>query len=306
MRYVNLLFGVAFAALTLCSSYSVSLGQEEGKRGPPGGGERTRGGPPGGFSGRGGGGIMSLLRMEEVQKEINITEDQKKELTALGERLRESFGRGPGGGPPGGGPPGGARPEGGRPEGGRPEGGRPEGGRPGGTLSPEQQAQFQEMMERAAEARNKAEAEIMTTILDPDQGDRILGLLIQKEDGNSLTSNVLADALGLSPEQKQKVKTAAKDNNDERMKLARSAMGGGGNGFSELREKMDALTKKLNTDLIAVMTADQKAKFESMKGTKFTFPEQTGFGGPGGGDRTRGQRPGGEGGRPARPAGPEN
>ncbi len=301
MRYLNILFGIAFAALTVGTSFSLSFGQEEGRRGPPSGGDRSRGGPPGGFSGRGSGGIMGLLRMDEVQKELEITEEQKKELTAFADRMRESYSRGPGG--PGGGPPGGARPE----------GGRPEGGRPGGAFSAEQQAQIAEMMERAAEARNKAEVEIMTTILDPIQGDRILGLLIQKEDGNSLSSTVLADAVGLSPDQKQKVKSVAKESSDERMKLARAAMGEGGNGFSELREKMDALTKKLNTNLLAVMTPEQKAKFESMKGAKFTFPEQQGFGFPGGGDRTRGGRPageggrpGGEGGRPARPAGPEN
>jgi hypothetical protein len=162
------------------------------------------------------------------------------------------------------------------------------------------------MMARAAEARNKAESELMSTILDPDQGDRILGLLIQKEDGNSLSSNVLADALGLSPDQKQKIKSVAESNSAERMKLMESAMRGGGGFSQELRDQMDGLSKKLNSDLIAVMTAEQKAKFDSMKGDKFTFPEQQGFGGPGGGDRTRGGRPGGEGGRPARPDSPPN
>jgi len=174
-------------------------------------------------------------------------------------------------------------------------------------FSAEQLTQFKEAMARAAEARIKAEEEIMTTILDPDQGDRVLGLLIQKEDGQSLSSNVLADALGLSPEQKQQIKTVSDNNSTERMKMMESAMRGGGGFSQELRDQMEGLSKKMNTDLFAVMIPDQKAKFESMKGEKFTFPEQRGFGGgPGGGDRTRGGPPGGEGGRPARPTGPEN
>ena len=111
---------------------------------------------------------MGLLRIEEVQTELKLAEDQKKELVAFAERLRESFGgsRGPGGAT--GGRPEGGRPEGERPEGGRSQGGRPEGGRPpGGGFSPEQMTQFREMMARAAEARGKAEEEIMTSILDP-------------------------------------------------------------------------------------------------------------------------------------------
>ncbi len=301
MRSKNLLLGIAISAFMVGAISHVLHAQEEGRRGgdrgtAPGGG--GRGGPPGGFGGRGSSGIMGLLRMEEVQKELKLTDDQKKELLAFSERLRESMGsggRGPGGATSG------------RPEGGRPEGGRPEGGRtPGAGISAEQMTQFRETMARMAEARNKAEQEIMTTILDPDQGDRILGLLIQKEDGQSLSSNVLADALALSPEQKQQVKTVTDNNGNERMKMMESVMRGGGGFSQELRDQMEGLSKKLNTELIAVMTPDQKAKFESMKGEKFTFPEQRGFGGgPGGGDRTRGA-PGGEGGRPSRPAGPEN
>ena len=307
MRFKNLLFGITVSVLTIGSICSISWSQEQGKSGKSGGpgGDRGRGGPPGGFSSRGGGssGIMGLLRMEEVQKELNVSEDQKKELTALTDRLRESFGsnRGPGGTTGGGGRPDSGRPDSGRPDSGRPDSGRPDGGgRQGGQFSPEQ---MKEMMAKMAEFRDKAESEVMSAILDPEQGDRILGLLIQNEDGRALTSKPVADVVGLTSDQKQQLVTISEKFSAERMKMMQTAFQGGGGPSQEMRDQMEAHSTKMNSELLAVMSPEQKAKFESMKGAKFTFPEPRGFGGPGGGDRGRGG-PSGEGGRPARPESP--
>lgn len=54
---------------------------------PPGGG----GG--GGFGGRFGGGMgsMMILRNEQIQKELEIVDDQLQELEAIGEEMRDSF-----------------------------------------------------------------------------------------------------------------------------------------------------------------------------------------------------------------------
>lgn len=332
MRLKTFLLGLAVSATTVGSICTISISQEEGRGGQPGGG---RGGPPGGgsrggpggFTGRGGGGgISGLIRMEEVQKELKLEDEQKKELAAIVERMRESFGGagGPGGagGRPGGGQPGGGRPEGGRPEGGRPEGGRPEGGRPeggrpgagggqpGGGMTADRLKEIQAMTARLAEAREKVDGEIMG-ILDPDQADRILGLLIQSEDGKSLNTSALTDALGLAPDQKSKVKSVTEAYNSERMTMMQKAFEGGSRGpDSGMAEQFEAASKKNNNDLLAVLTSEQKAKFESMKGEKFTFPESRGFGGaggPGGGTRGTGGQPregGTGGGRPGRPTTP--
>ncbi|MDZ4850903.1 MAG: hypothetical protein SGI77_16580 [Pirellulaceae bacterium] len=310
MRLRTLLFGLAVFSLTAGSICQLSYSQEDGKQGPPGGqrgGDRGRGGPPGGFSGRGGGGgITSLIRMDEVQTELKLSDEQKKELTAISDRIRQSFS---GGGPPGGGPPGGGRPDGGRPDGGRPDGGRPDagGGRPerGAGSTEQNMKEFQERAAKQVEARDKAEVEIMN-ILDPDQQDRILGLLIQSEDGRSLQSPSLTDALTLAPDQKAKIKTVSDKLSSDRYALMQKAFGGGQGGPpTGVMEEMEALGKKSNTDLLAVMNAEQKAKFEAMKGEKFTFPESRGFGGgPGGGNRTPGGGGTPGGGRPGRPATP--
>jgi Spy/CpxP family protein refolding chaperone len=57
----------------------------------PGGGRGFRGGPggPGGFFD--GGGILGLLQQRDVQREIELNDDQADELQALGDTLREEI-----------------------------------------------------------------------------------------------------------------------------------------------------------------------------------------------------------------------
>ncbi len=125
------------------------------------------------------------------------------------------------------------------------------GGRPDFT-----QEQMKEMMARMASALEKIEREIMTSVLDPDQGDRVMGLLIQRDDGRALTSVSVAEQLGLSSDQSQQVKSVIEKGNEERMTMARAAFQGGGG--TDMREKFEAFDKKINADLIAVMTPEQK------------------------------------------------
>jgi len=253
--------------------------------------------------------------MEEVQKELALDDSQKKELEAAGERIRASFsGMAPtgGGGRPdrGGGTESGGKSDRGGPQGGG--GGRPDRGA-GGAPSEEQMKEFQAMAAKLAEARNKVEGEVML-ILDPIQQDRILGLLIQAEDGRSLiSSQALAEVLGIDANQKERLKSVTDKSTNEMRETFTKAREAGG-GLSDMQEQMQALGKKVNAELLAVMTSDQKSKYEALKGEKFTFPESRGFGGPGGGNRGNGGPPGGstrggggptrEGDRPARPEGP--
>ena len=75
--------------------------------------------------------------------------------------------------------------------------------------------------------------------------------------------------------------------------------------FEEMRKKMEEAGKKTEADVMAVLSADQKKKFESMKGKPFEL-ERRGFGGRPGGGRPQGngggRPPGDGGGRPQRPA----
>ena len=62
------------------------------------------------------------------------------------------------------------------------------------------------------------------------------------------------------------------------MEEAMQALRAGGGDQGKMREKMMALRKELNEKAVAVLTSPQCEQFEKMKGTKFDFPPQRGFG----------------------------
>jgi hypothetical protein len=75
------------AAIIVAGTFCVSAQAQ-----PPGG--FGRGGPGGGFGGGGGmmGGPLGLLQRKDVQEELELLEDQKTQLTAMGEKTRERMG----------------------------------------------------------------------------------------------------------------------------------------------------------------------------------------------------------------------
>ena len=277
--------GAALTANGYSQDESRGQQQERGPGGPGGDRGAGRGGPGGGRT-MGGGvggsmGIASLVQMKEVRTELKMDEDQVKSLEAI----RESMGGGRG--PSGAGSPGGGRPE-----------GRGDRGGPGGPPSVEQ---MKEMADRGKKMRAEIEGKV-SDVLDPDQNSRILGLLIQHDGGRALTSSVLAAALELTPEQLTKLDDVQIANMQEAQKTMQEVMAGGRDGWTKVREQMEAMKKKSEESMKAILTSDQRTQFDSMKGEKFEFPERgPGFGGPGGpgGDRGRGgDRPGGRTERP--------
>jgi hypothetical protein len=237
-----------------------------------------------GFGGRGmmmggRGGVMDLLRMEEVQKELKLTDDQKKTLTdeaaKMGEAMRSMFSD----------------------------------FRPGGEMTDEMRKKMEENGKKMAEMAKEAEKKL-ETILDPDQQDRLIGLLIQRSGVRAVpSSELLCAALEITDDQKTKFAEVEKQNGDE-MRKSFEKMRSEGQGGDEdpqargekMRKAMEEMNKAAEERLMAVLTDDQKSKMESLKGEKFEFPAPQfgGFGGPGGqgGRPGRGNRPGGGGDRP--------
>lgn len=225
---------------------------------------RGQGGPGGGgrMMGMGmGGGASGLLMMKEVREELKLDEDQVAELEDLNKAIRESFS--------------GMRP---------PQGGQPD-----------PQA-MQEAMEKMRKATADAEAKL-ADILDPTQLERLIGLIIQRDNVRSVNSKIVAEKLEITEEQKAKFAELEKEN----MEKMREMFQGG--GFSpEMRDKMRTLREEADAKLKDVLTAKQKDLMESLKGAEFKFPEpQFGRGGPGGGPGGgqgggRGRRGGGDGG----------
>ncbi|MFN5468130.1 MAG: Spy/CpxP family protein refolding chaperone [Pirellulaceae bacterium] len=270
----------------------------------PGGFGRGGGGMMMGRGMMGGGGLLGLLRMDEVQKELKLDEEQTKQIQSQMEKLQEKM-----------------------------QGMRPDFGN-FREMTEEQRAEMQKKMEemgkQMAEAAKAAEAEI-DNILDPDQQDRLLGLMMQRDGVRSVMgSEKVAEALGVTAEQKEKLQAAER----EAMEEMRSAFGGGRGpggpggrgqggpggpggapgaggapggpggpgGFDPeaMRKRFEEFRKKSDERLQAILTDAQRQKMDEMKGEKFEFPApqfgfgggrgQGGPGGPGGGRR----RPGGE------------
>jgi Spy/CpxP family protein refolding chaperone len=226
-------------------------GQQPGGPGGPGG--PPQGGPgggPGGFGGPGGmggffGGGMSdimILAREDVQKELELVDDQIEQLGKLRDNndMRRMFEQ--------------VR----------------------DLPQEERGAKMREIMETAQAAVKEA----LKNILLEHQQVRFKQLTMQwqmRGGGGLASSEDVAKELGISDEQREKLRTKA-------------------------RELERAMRKKLLEDLLKELTPEQQAKYKELVGEPFEFQQDERFGpgrggqfGPGGGGRGDGGR--GNGGR---------
>jgi Spy/CpxP family protein refolding chaperone len=200
------------------------------------------------FQGRGGfgafGGPAMLLRNEQVQEELKLTDDQK---TKLEEALRPQRG---------------------------------EGFRPGQDLSAEER---RELRERFAERREQQEKQI-NEILTSDQQKRLRQIQLQQRGLAALLDEEVAKEVGVSEEQQNQIREVLRAQAAEQRELGRDAS----------REDRQRLRQQTEEKALAVLTTEQKAKFEELKGE----PADIRLGRPG-----FGRRPGGRGGEGRRCAG---
>ncbi len=249
---------------------------------PPGGG--GRGGRGMGMMGMGmgmggGGGVLGLVRMDEVRKELNVDDETKKKIDELLATMNKEM-----------------------------EALRPQ--FDFRNASDDERAEFakkmQEAMPKIQEVSKKLEKQLLDDILDPDQQERALGLLVQREGVRSvMSSEKIAEAIALTEDQKKQMAEKEKENGADMQKAMEEMRGGGGGqfDFAGMRTKMEEMRKKSEERLASALTKEQMDKLDKMKGDKFEFPQPSfgggrgGPGGPGGGGRPGG-RPGGGGGRP--------
>lgn len=204
----------------------------------------------GGRGGFGGGGSAMILSMPEVQKELGLSDDQKKQLTEIAEKNRPDFGTT-------------SREE-------------------FAKLSDDEQAKRRAEMSKKFEESAAKALEQTAKVLDAKQNERFGQLRLQRDGARALGQKEVGEKLGLSKEQHDKI---GKIQEDARS-AGRGAFGGGGGGSPEDRaaamKKFQEAQEKQTTDLLAVLTSEQKSAWEKMQGAKFEFP-RGGFGGPGGG-----------------------
>jgi len=257
----------------LCVSSAQAQGRPQGGRGNFGGGFGQQ--SPGQEK-------LGYLANEAVQKELELADDQKADLKKIAEeaatKARDLV---------------------------------PQGGFQGfRDLSQE------ERDKRMAEVRTKGEAlgkdmlKKVEGVLLPHQMDRLQEIWVQVKGTAVLLDADTGKQLAITETQKEKI-TEIRD-------AARREMGqggGGGNNNDEAartaaRERFTKIGQERDTKVVAVLTADQKAKYEKMKGEAFegaaslrfggfgqgggARPGQPGQGGQGQGEQQR-RRPGGDG-----------
>jgi Spy/CpxP family protein refolding chaperone len=230
----------------------------------PGGGRGGFGGP-GGF---GGVSLLDLARIEAVQKEIEAVDDQLKGIEKLSEEMRASRAERP-------------------------------------------QVDWRNMSEAdrekaMAEGRARREKEAATAnaklaeILLPLQIERLeqinLQISLQMRGMSALSDPKVAAKLSLTEDQKKKLEAAATANREAMQQAFQGGNRDQNQDREKMREKFQELRKAADEKVLAVLTADQKAAFEKMKGAAFTMPEGAFGRGPRGGDQG-GRRGGDQGGR---------
>jgi Spy/CpxP family protein refolding chaperone len=284
---------VAFVALAvvIVSLSAAALAQQR-TEGQQGGRGRGGGGPPGGggmamFASR-----MLLLRVPEVRKELELIDEQIAAIERVEEELRAKY-PSPFGGR-GGGQDGQRRRGPGDGDGAavvpaqwyfvqaqnQEQGQRRGFGQP---PSAEERARFQQQrLERAREERAK-----LAEILLPEQMKRLTEIYIQIAGLNALQDEEVGKELALSDAQKNQMTKVREDYDAKRRELFAANRGGGGD-FETLRAKAAELTKTQDDQILAVLTPQQRTKFEEMKGKPFNLPEGALFGGGRGGQGGQG------------------
>ena len=269
--------------------------------------QRGRGGFGGGFGGFSrGGALLGLVSVDKVQQEIEALDEQVADIGKLREELRGQARGGERGRTRRPGAEGGNRPRGER--GAQGERRQRERGADGERrrrsfedLTDEQRAEFrkraEEAAKRAAERAKMVEAKLAEILL-PHQMDRLKEIQLQVQGAGALRNKELAAKLKLTPEQIAKMEKVTADRTSA-MREEMTALFRGGNRDG-IREKLTQFRKDTESQLLAVLTGEQKTQFTALKGDPFEMPENAfRFGG----GRGRGEG-GGRTGRPERPRRP--
>ena len=222
----------AFGLLSFCYS-ALAQAAEEGPR-------RPRGGFPMGGPGMMGGSSAQmwgfLLRAEQVQKELELVDDQKAKIKEIGEKamakMREGFGD-------------------------------PEAMR---KLSDEERkTRFTEMRKKMLAQAEETKKEIEEVLL-PYQIERLKQIALQVRGVAALEEKEVQEAIGVSSEQLDKMKSireAAMEKGRSLMESLRDATD------QERRAKFQEFGKRIQEEVMGVLTSEQKEKFEKKKGPKF-------------------------------------
>lgn len=209
----------------------------------------------------------SLLRRDDVKKDIKLTADQQSKLDQIQQDMMNSFRN-------------------------RRQSGQDQ---QGGQGSQNGRQDFEKAMK---DYNTKVNA-----VLTPDQQARLKQIAIQLMGNRAITDKTVQTDLKVTDAQKTKIDSLQKGYDDAMTQVFQKVRDGDMQ-FSDVKTYQDKNQKALDDELGKVLTADQKAQLAQMAGPKFTATDKEpsfggrrggGRGGPGGGG-PGGGGPGGPGG----------
>lgn len=162
------------------------------------------------------------------------------------------------------------------------------------------QASESERAAKLKEANTQAQ-ETLDEVLSPEHQKRLMGLLVQQRGNQAATNDLIAKEIGLDEAGVKKVQEAAAKAGESMRDKMREAFQNAGGDREKIREMMEGMRAETDKAIAAALTPAQLKSLEALKGAKFEFSENRGFGGgrgPGG-DAGGGGRPGGRGNRPS-------
>lgn len=176
-----------------------------------------------------------ILAMDEVQEELEFTDEQKEEIGAKAKEMSESL-----------------------------MGDFREAMSGGGDSD---MSAIEELVDEMVEK----ESEIIGKLND-DQKKRLKQLQYQRMAMGIFENEAAAKELGLSDDQKTTIKDANEAMQTKRREAMQEAMESGDRGA--VREIMQELAEELQKTVMDALTDEQKEKLEEMKGEDFEFPRR--------------------------------
>jgi hypothetical protein len=187
---------------------------------------------------------IMLMRAPEVQKELSLSEEQTKTITAIATQMQSDAMEIMSGLQ---------------------------------DLTPQEREQelpnvMKMVQEKAKDLQTKVDG-----VLDDKQTARMKELSLQRRGIEALGDEEVVAALKLSDEQKENLTKINTETDSKQQALIQEVLGGGGDR-NAVREKIQALRKEMGDKALAVLSDAQREQFEKMKGAKFTFPQMRGLG----------------------------
>lgn len=184
---------------------------------------------------------LSLIRVEQVQKELKVSEEQTEKITKLIASHRE----------------------------------RSRSGLNLQEIRKLSQEERQKAFADQAKKRGKVTAESekeLTEILDDGQSERLSQIVYQQSGTQALNMKEVQKKLKMSEEQVKKLADVNKQQSANRAELIRNARENG--QLRTLRDAFAESTKKRDKALMGVLTEEQQKAFKELKGKPFELKRQ--------------------------------